>query len=352
MASAHTINVRSPEGTYPIVIEANALAELGARAHAYGLDKHVVIATDTNVAPRYAEALRAQLPNAHVITMPSGEQYKHLETVRHFYDELVRLKADRHTTVIALGGGVVGDTVGFTAATYMRGLRLVQVPTTLLAMVDSSVGGKAGVDLPQGKNLVGAFKQPELVLIDPAVLQTLPPEQWRAGMAEVLKHGLIADEGLLEPNMGEPANAVAMIARAVQVKVDVVEQDPYEANIRAYLNLGHTFAHAIEQVTQYAWLHGDAVGVGLRLASLLSVRVGVCQRLGLADRVEGLLAHYGLPRTIGTLDPQAIYAAMATDKKWQAGESRFILLEDIGKPMIAKGIAKADVMAVLETVKG
>jgi len=344
---AKQLNVKTPEGQYPIVIETGALAHIERHVTDFGLDGHVVIATDDTVQSLYADALRTKLPNAQVVSMPSGEQHKHLETVRHFYDELIRLKADRHTTLVALGGGVVGDTVGFVAASYMRGIRFVQMPTTLLAMVDSSVGGKVGVDLPQGKNLVGAFKQPALVLIDTDVLQTLPPSQWRAGMAEVIKHGFIADSSLLNPTQYSPDNTPDMVARAVQVKIDIVEQDPYEENIRAFLNLGHTFAHAIEQVTHYAWLHGDAVGVGLLLAGKLSVQLGITNNTDLVPMIDNLLQKIGLPRSIGNLDPETLYSAMATDKKWKGGKSRFVLLEDVGKPVIVTDAPKELVLAAL-----
>jgi 3-dehydroquinate synthase len=344
------IAVNFPGGQYAIVVRAGALAALPPAIQREHLSGHVVIATDTTVAPLYALRLQAQLPHAAVITMPDGEQHKNLDTVRQLYDQLVAAGADRHTTVVALGGGVVGDTVGFAAATYMRGVRLVQVPTTLLAMVDSSVGGKVGVDIPQGKNLVGAFKQPEVVLIDPEVLATLPPTQWRAGMAEVIKHGLIADEGLLDASLHTPERAVELITRAVRVKVRVVEEDPYEHSVRAYLNLGHTFGHAIEQVTQYAWLHGYAVAVGMVAAARLSLRLGLCDH-ALVDRVEAVLNALGLPTRLGDLPAEALYAAMATDKKWQGGHSRFILLGGVQKPQIVRDVPRDAVIAVLEEMR-
>ncbi len=282
--------------------------------------------------------------------MPDGEQYKTLDTVAQFYADFVTAGLDRGSTVVALGGGVVGDTAGFAAATYMRGVRLVQIPTSLLAMVDSSVGGKVGVDLAQGKNLVGAFKQPDAVLIDPDVLGTLPEREWRCGAAEIIKHGLIADPGLLD--MLDPAgDQSATIARAVQVKVNVVEQDPYEQNIRAHLNLGHTFGHAIEQVSGYRWLHGEAVGVGLVAAARLSAALGMLDS-EFAEQVEAVVRRFGLPTRLGALDPELLYAAMATDKKWQGGHSRFVLLEGFGKPCIVKDVEPARVIEVLEALRG
>lgn len=360
------IRVNTPEGGYDIVIEPGLLGRLDTQAAAYHLTGNVVIVTNTTVARLYGTLVKRVLPDAKLITIPDGEQYKTLETVRGLYDEFVAAGLDRSGTVVALGGGVVGDTVGFAAATYMRGVRLVQIPTTLLAMVDSSVGGKVGVDLPQGKNLVGAFKQPDVVLIDPDVLQTLPERELRCGMAEVIKHGLLADEELFEkvielhhpPNWLDDkvvnstqyfADLAAQIPRAVQVKVKVVEQDPYEQNIRAHLNLGHTFAHAIEQVSGYSWLHGEAVGVGLIAAVQLSHRLGLCGA-GLVGRVTEATRAVALPQRMNGLDIEEVYAAMATDKKWRGGHSRFVLLEDIGKPTIVENVAESDVMTVLSNL--
>jgi 3-dehydroquinate synthase len=343
---AHRIEVTSPTNQYPIIIQEGLLDAIIAEPSQYGLNKRVIVATNTTVRDLYAEKLASNLPNADIIAMPDGEAYKTLDTVRDMYDQMIALRADRSTTILALGGGVVGDAMGFVAASYMRGIRLVQMPTTLLAMVDSSVGGKVGVDLPQGKNLVGAFKQPDAVLIDPHVLRTLSPEQWRCGMAEALKHGLIADEGLLDPMLHTPDRAQEFVARAVQVKVDVVQKDPYEQNIRAHLNLGHTFAHAIEQVTHYAWLHGEAVGVGLLLAARLSHQQGLCE-YELVTQIETIIAETGLPTHITGLDVNALYEAMHTDKKWRDGQSHFILLAGMNQPRIIKGIPRDDVLAVL-----
>ncbi len=344
------LHVDAPGGGYDILIERGLLHISGDHAANYGLDGRVVVITNTTVAPLYGESLVDCLPNAALITMPDGEQYKNFDTVVGLYSDLVDVGADRSTTIVALGGGVVGDTAGFVAATYMRGVPLIQIPTSLLAMVDSSVGGKVGVDLPQGKNLVGAFKQPHAVLIDPDVLKTLPSQEWRCGMAEVLKHGLLADEGLLDPALHTPEKSADLVRRAIQVKVDVVQQDPYEQGVRAHLNLGHTFAHAIEQVTGYAWLHGEAVGVGLLAAVRLSQALNLCGG-GLVEQVDALLAETGLPRQIGGLDPDAIYAAMRTDKKWKHGVSRFVLLQDVGKAAIVENVPETMVKDVLRSIQ-
>ncbi|MCZ2095171.1 MAG: 3-dehydroquinate synthase, partial [Anaerolineae bacterium] len=306
--------------------------------------------TNATLAPLYGEALVKRLSDAVLITMPDGEQYKTLDTVAKLYADFVAAGLDRGSTVIALGGGVVGDTAGFAAATYMRGVRLLQIPTSLLAMVDSSVGGKVGVDLPQGKNLVGAFKQPDAVVIDPDVLRTLPEREWRCGAAEAIKHALIADPGLLDL-IDPAADQSVMIARAVQSKVDLVEQDPYEQNVRAYLNLGHTFAHAVELVSAYQWLHGEAVGVGLVAAARLSAALGMLDAAD-AAQVEAIIRRFDLPTRLGNLDPEELYAAMSTDKKWQGGHSRFVLLEGIGKPAIVRDVPPGQVIEVLASLRG
>lgn len=340
------IKVKAPDSEYDIVIQEGMLnAEAAVK---FALDKAVVVTNDT-VAPLHGEQFAAAI-GAPLIVMRDGERYKNLETVAGLYADFVAAGMDRSSTVIALGGGVIGDTAGFAAATYMRGVRLVQVPTSLLAMVDSSVGGKVGVDLPQGKNLVGAFKQPDLVLIDPQVLSTLLDVEWRNGMAEVLKHGLIADARLLDPVLHTRENAAALVKQAVQVKVDVVQRDPYEQNERAHLNLGHTFGHAVEQVTQYAVPHGQAVAVGLHAAAELSLRLGLCDEATRTQTVAAL-ENTGLPHRLDRFDrpisAEALWAAMQTDKKWKGGQSRFVLLRDVGEPCIIEGVAKDDVMAVL-----
>ena len=277
--------------------------------------------------------------------MPDGEAYKNLDTVRHIYDAMLAHGADRSTTLIALGGGVIGDMAGYAAATYMRGIALLQIPTTLLSMVDSSVGGKVGVDLPQGKNLIGAFKQPRAVIIDTDVLATLPEDQWRCGMAEVIKHGLIANPALLEPELWQPSEAARLVRQAVQVKIDVVEQDPYERGIRAHLNLGHTFGHAIEKVTQYAVPHGEAVAIGIVKAALLSRNLGYIDD-DLLARIQTTMWKLGLPTNIA-IDPERWFAAMATDKKWRGGVTRLIVLKGLGEAAIIEGLPKQDIVAVL-----
>lgn len=349
---AHLLQVKAPHGEdYPILIEAGILQDTARLVGEFGLGKRVAIITNETLAPLYGQALAARLPDAALLTMPDGEPHKNMDTVTALCRELARMGVDRSGVVVALGGGVVGDTAGFVAAAYMRGVRLVQIPTTLLSMVDSSVGGKVGVDLPEGKNLVGAFKQPAAVLIDSDVLQTLPADEWRNGMAEVIKHGLIADAALLNPQLQQVSRAADLIQRAVQVKIDVVQQDPYEHGVRQHLNLGHTFGHAVERVTQYAWAHGAAVGVGMVAAARLSWRLGKIDS-DTAGNIEALVAAAGLPTRLSNLAPAALWDAMATDKKWREGKSRFVLLDGIGLPCVVEGVPREDVLAVLASLQG
>lgn len=338
----HELIIRYPGGSYPVVVGRGLLPRLsewtpGAAA----------LVTDSNVGPLYA----TRCPAAAVITVPAGEPYKRLETVRQIYDGLLAANLDRHSAVAALGGGVVGDMAGFAAATFMRGIHFIPCPTTLLAMVDASVGGKTGVDLPQGKNLVGAFKQPKAVLADIDTLQTLPAAEFNAGMAEVVKHGLLAAPVLLPQAAAlasQPAALTSLILRAIQVKQRIVELDPWETDQRALLNLGHTFAHAIEQVSGYRIRHGEAVAMGLAAAAHLSVQLGYADA-ALPRQIESLLASLHLPTRIpAALAVDDLYTAMGQDKKKQAGQLRFILLRAVGDAFIADNIPET---AVKETLR-
>ena len=346
------LTVRAPQGSYPIYVGAGLRWRLGDIGAPYGLHGRVVVVSSEGIAAEHARAVTETLPNATLLTIADGEGAKNLATVERLYGQLIDAGIQRDGTMLALGGGVLGDAAGFAAASFLRGIRLVQMPSTLLAMVDSSVGGKVGVDLRQGKNLVGAFLQPAAVILDPELLETLPPIEWRCGMAEVLKHGLLADEELLAPRWlqrGRPtaADLPELLRRALRVKIDVVEADPFEQGQRAHLNLGHTFAHAVEQVSGYRWKHGEAVGVGLLAAARLSARLGLCEA-GLAARVEEALALIGLPRQLEEgMAASALYAAMATDKKWIGGRSRFVLLRGIGQPEIVWDVPEGEVLAVL-----
>jgi len=348
--------VSHPTGQYDIIVGAGLLAHVRELA---GITASFVVVTDDRVGPLYA----AQCTGATaVITVPSGEQHKTLATVQFIYDELLAAGLDRKGTVVALGGGVVGDMAGFAAASYLRGVDFVQCPTTLLAMVDASVGGKTGVDLPQGKNLVGAFKQPTAVLADVATLQTLAPAEFASGMAEVVKHGLIASPHLLDRLNAEewrlhPDNASSvsrlqsLVLEAVQIKRDVVEEDPFEQGRRAVLNLGHTFGHAIEQVSGYTVRHGEGVAMGLVAAANLSARLEYCDPAW-QDSVEAILQHVGLPTRIpANLPPQALYQAMGHDKKKARGRLRFVLLRSAGDVFVAADVAETAVLATLHALR-
>jgi shikimate kinase/3-dehydroquinate synthase len=346
--------VTHPTGQYDVLIGADLLPNLAELAHIRG---PIVLITDSHVGPLHAHRLGKV---ACTVTIPAGEQHKTLSTVQTIYDQLLAARIDRQATVVALGGGVVGDVAGFVAATYLRGVDFVQCPTSLLAMVDASVGGKTGVDLPQGKNLVGAFKQPTAVLADITTLHTLPPVEFAAGMAEVVKHGLINNPelfGRLESgdwrftNQSPIANLQSLVATAIAVKRDVVQEDPFEQGRRATLNLGHTFGHAIEQVSGYRIRHGEGVALGLVAAAHLSAQLEYCDP-ALQGRIEAVLKAQGLPTRIpAAYDPAQIYAAMFTDKKKAAGQLRFILLRDVGDVFISGDVVEKDVVATLTAVQ-
>lgn len=348
------LTVTHPTGSYPIVIGHDLLAQaaqIGAIEGSYAL------ITDDTVGPLYADKFVGATA---VIQIPSGEKYKTLDTVRTIYDQLFAVDFDRKGTLIALGGGVVGDITGFVAATFMRGVDFVQCPTTVLSMVDASVGGKTGVDMPQGKNLVGAFKQPTAVIADISTLQTLSKEEVASGMAEIIKHGLINDKQLFHQlesdnwklsfdNQAHLLDSLqSLIQQAIQVKIDVVQEDPFEQNRRALLNLGHTFGHAIEQVTQYQVRHGEGVAMGLVAAANLSHRLGYCDST-LQGRIEQVLLKTNLPTKIpAQLDPEHLYEVMHKDKKTAAGKVRFILLKGVEAVFLQGNVPET---AVFESIR-
>lgn len=352
MPPAHSqiIPVRAPNAEYPIYVGSgwlDALPDLLAQRQLTG---KIAFVTNTTLAPHYGERLQRAVPGSVLITVPDGEQHKTLDTVRTLYDAFIEAALDRKAAIVAVGGGVVGDMAGFAAATYLRGVAFVQVPTSLLAMVDASVGGKVAVDLPQGKNLIGAFKQPEMVIVDTDTLNTLPDVEWRCGVAEVIKAGLLRDPSLLDAALYARDRAPEFIAKAIKIKVDVVEADPYENNVRAWLNLGHTFGHALETVSNFEWRHGEAVGWGLVAAARLSQVHGLCDP-ALPYRVEQVVRAVGLPVRYKGFKAADIRAAMNTDKKRQAGRVRFVLLRAPGDPVIASDVPDAKVLSVLESLR-
>ena len=350
---------------YDILIAGGLLHQAGHRILAAGLKPgRCAVVTNPTVGGHHLPALVAALTDAGfepvVFQVPDGEAYKTLATVGDLYSRFAEARLARSEPVIALGGGVIGDMAGFVAATWLRGVPFVQIPTSLLAMVDASVGGKVAVDLPQGKNLVGAFKQPELVLIDPALLSTLPVGEFRSGLAEVLKAGIIGDPALFDFLAGEGERATndevrmtgdltSLIADAVRVKARVVERDPFEMGDRAWLNLGHTFGHALELMSSYTLRHGDAVALGMIAAAEMSASLGHCDA-ALPPRIAAAIERLGLP-TRHTFDPAAALAAMGTDKKRRGRSLRFVLIRRIGEVFVTDDISEAAVVAALEMVR-
>ena len=339
MSSSVTINVNLADRSYPIVI-GNGLLGNGFDLAPYLAGPGCLVVSNVTVAPLYLDRLRRCLGDRKVQSaiLPDGEAHKSLATASTIFDSLVGMRAARDDSVIALGGGVVGDIAGFAAACYMRGIGFIQVPTTLLAQVDSSVGGKTGVNHPEGKNLIGAFHQPRVVLIDTATLQTLPERELRAGLAEVIKHGAIADIaffGWLEEKMPKllerDADALGYaIRRSCEIKAAVVAADEREAGQRALLNFGHTFAHAIENSMGYGeWLHGEAVAAGMVMAARLSdIDAGDVARL------RRLIEAAGLPTEPPPVGGNRLRAAMNLDKKAQDGKLRFVLLQELGRAVV------------------
>lgn len=345
----------SKGGEYPIHIGDGLLAHIGGTLRAAGVPEggRVAIVSNPVVAPLYGEQVEDGLRSAgfrpFACSMPDGEQHKMLATVVSLYDQFLAGGLARSDTVLSLGGGVTGDVAGFAAATFMRGVRFVQAPTTLLAMVDASVGGKTGVDLPQGKNLAGAFKQPALVVVDPAVLATLPAEEMRCGVAEVIKHGVIGAPDLfaeLEASNPQSQISSSQITRALRVKIEIVEEDPFEQGRRAVLNLGHTVGHALEKLSGFALRHGEAVSIGMVAAARMAVELGRADP-ALAGRIEAALAVWGLPVRCPPFDTGAIWEAMAHDKKRRGRTLRWVLPHAIGQVEIVEDVPQEKVKSVL-----
>src|SRR5688572_9902025 len=324
--------------------------------------KDVLLVTNTTVGPLYAARLTAALaPRRCVeVVLPDGEAHKTLTNISRMLDVLVANRFARDCTVVALGGGVVGDMAGFAAACYQRGVAYIQVPTTLLAQVDSSVGGKTGVNHPGGKNLIGAFHQPRAVIADTATLSTLPARELRAGLAEVIKYGLIRDaaffdwlEAHIEDLLARDAQALAhAIRRSCELKAEIVGRDEREHGERALLNLGHTFGHAIESATGYkTWLHGEAVGTGMLMAASMSQACGVLDQ-GAVERLRRLLERTGLPLAAPDVAPQVALDHMRIDKKVLAGHIRLVLLRGIGSSYVTADYPEAALQTTLSSYCG
>jgi 3-dehydroquinate synthase len=346
-----TLQVDLGERSYPITIGQALLSDPELIARHVG--RRAAIVTNTTVAPLYLErltqTLRAAGKQVTPIVLADGEEEKNWASLMQVYDVLLTEKCDRKTTLIALGGGVIGDLTGFAAATYMRGVPFIQVPTTLLAQVDSSVGGKTGINHPLGKNMIGAFYQPQAVIADTTTLDTLESRQLSAGLAEVIKHGAVIDarffdwiEANIERLVARDAAALAYaIQRSCEIKADVVRQDEREGGLRAILNFGHTFGHAIEAGLGYGeWLHGEAVGCGMVMAADLSRRLGFIGAAD-ADRIRALVQAAGLPVVAPDLGAARWLELMQVDKKNEGGQIKFILLKPLGTPVIMPVPAEA-----------
>ncbi len=334
--------------SYPILIGADILGTLGNQLREIGFPRRVAVISNDLVSGLYGEAVCDSLLaagfNPLEINLPDGEQYKNLQTLEQIYDELIRHNFDRGSGLIALGGGVIGDMVGFAAATFLRGVPFVQVPTTLLAQVDSSVGGKTAVNHPLGKNLIGAFYQPKLVLIDVATLNTLELREVNAGLAEVIKYGVIRDQKFfswLEANASALQNRqfaalITAVKRSCQIKADIVEVDEKEGSIRAFLNFGHTFGHAIESLAGYGeWKHGEAIAVGMIVAAKISASRGLCRSEDVA-RLTALLKSLELPIEPPDYPLEDYVAAMQRDKKVKQGTLTLVLNQGIGSVQLVK----------------
>lgn len=333
---------------YDAILRRGAMLRMRETLASRGITPPYVVISDDNVAPIWSGRLfEGAVP---LIRVPAGEASKSLVTIARLYDDLLDAGLERGGAVIALGGGVVGDIAGFVASTIFRGVRWVNVPTSLLAMVDASLGGKVGVDLPRGKNLVGAFHPPSIVVSDPETLVTLPREEFVSGLAEVVKAAIIGDPelfGLLEgADLEDPDTLDEVLFRSIQVKRAVIEADPYERDVRASLNLGHTIGHAIEHESGYALRHGEAVAIGLVAETRLAESVGLCPK-GLANRLGPVLERLGLPTRMPDMPPRALRQRMSLDKKTQAGRLKFALPETIGRVRVGVEVPDSALMPVL-----
>ncbi|MEX2015998.1 MAG: 3-dehydroquinate synthase [Candidatus Hydrogenedentales bacterium] len=358
-----TVNVNLGDRTYPIEIGRGTIERLPGQLRELGAASAVAIVTDTNVAPLYADHVAAMLGGAgytpFVCVMPAGEEHKRLERIEDFTGQFLKAGLDRSSVIIALGGGVVGDVAGFAAASFMRGLRYIQVPTTIVAQVDSSVGGKTGVNHPLGKNVIGAFHQPSAVLIDMDLLHTLPKRELQAGLAEVIKHGVIADAKLfayMEDNAGVilecDVDALEYpIRRSCEIKAAIVATDEREQGLRANLNYGHTFGHAIESVTDYKqFLHGEAIALGMCAAGALAHDLGMVDA-AFVRRQQVCIEGYRLPVPWPQIPVTATLSLMKHDKKVRSGKLKFILADRLGHVVQRDDVPVERVQQALEVLR-
>ncbi|MGD0749988.1 MAG: 3-dehydroquinate synthase [Anaerolineales bacterium] len=343
-------HVRGMGAGYDVVVQADGLDRLGEMLVKRGINGTVAIVADSNVLPLYGERVRESLRGAGytapTLTIPAGEQFKTLDTVSSLWHSFLTAGLDRKSMIVALGGGVTGDLAGFAASAFMRGIPWVGVPTSLLAMVDSSLGGKTGCDLAEGKNLIGAFHSPRLVLSDPISLSTLPEDEMRSGLGEVVKHGIIADPILFnmcaEGYAACKANLSEIVCRAMAVKIKVIEADPFESGLRAALNLGHTIGHALETVSGYRLRHGEAVAIGIVAEARLAERLGIAAT-GLSETIADTLLKLGLPVKVPpNLSREDIMHTMRFDKKMNSGAIHFSLPVRVGEVRVGVEVENLD----------
>jgi len=344
--SLHNLEIlKVPDAHHPyeIILSHDAFKHIGDLLRSNGLNNHTcVIITSEFLANIFRRELLS-IKNPLIIYIKDGEAHKNWANIEYITNKLFEHDCTRQTIIISLGGGTIGDVAGFAAAIYMRGLPVIHVPTSLLAMVDSSVGGKTGIDIPQGKNLLGSFHMPRAVLIQTAFLDTLPPEEFACGMAEIIKHALIGDEALFYDLLHKTLEPQELVRRAIDVKINLVASDPTEANVRAYLNLGHTFAHAIEKVSDYRIKHGEAVAIGLVQACMLASRLQILETDFLPDLIK-LLERYKLPTKLPDFSHEKLISAMKHDKKKDAQGLRFILPKKIAQ-LVIQQVREADIFA-------
>lgn len=357
------VKVNLADRSYPIYIGQNILPQVGVYVKGLDVGEKILIVTNPVIRELYGDEVEKSLRDAGFVTIiaeiPEGEEQKNLSSANYLYDIAFNNNLDRHSAILALGGGVIGDLAGFVAATYMRGLNFIQVPTTLLAQVDSSVGGKVAVNHPKGKNIIGAFYQPKMVFADINTLKTLPEPEFRAGMAEVIKYGVIWDReffSFLEQNCKQikaldEEKIIPVVETSCSIKAEIVGQDETEQNLRAVLNLGHTFGHAYETLTGYCkFVHGEAVAIGMITAAQAAVELGLMDIME-KNRLNNVVKKFGLPVCYGEISPEDIIESMYHDKKAENGKIKYIIPEGIGKVRIIKDIPHEILINVLEKQK-
>ena len=360
------INVNLPNHSYEIAIAPNLTTKIGDYLETLDIGKKILVVSNAMIFDEYGEQLITAIEHAGFSVsyeiLPAGERHKTLNSTQKIYDKALENHLERSSTFIALGGGVIGDMTGFAAATWLRGINVIQIPTSLLAMVDAAIGGKTGVNHPQGKNLIGAFHQPQLVLIDPQVLKTLPEREFRAGMAEVIKYGVIWDAQLFQEletakrldNLDQISEELlqTILAHSCQAKADVVSQDEKEGGIRAILNYGHTVGHAMESLTGYCLVnHGEAVAIGMSIAGKIAVKMGLWSEKE-SERQDQLITKAGLPKTVPSmLEIDDILESLKRDKKVKEGKVRFVLPKTIGQATITDQVSSETVREVIQSCR-